>query len=120
MKNFVQPGGVLVIEHTTGSQINSGDVVAFGSVIGVAATDIPDGESGSVQIEGVFELGKAGGTAWSQGDKLVWDADAGVFDKPANVTLANGDVSDAAFAAADAPSGNTTGLVALSGLGERV
>jgi predicted RecA/RadA family phage recombinase len=120
MKNFVQPGEVLEMENTTGAAVNSGGVLAKGDVVGVATVDIPEGETGNVAIEGVYELPKASGSAWSQGDKLIWDADAGAFDLPANVTAATGDIKDAGFAAADAGSSNTTGLVALSGLGERV
>lgn len=120
MRNFIQPGEVLEMTNTTGADVPSGGVLAKGDVVGVTTVDIPAGESGNVALEGVFELPKAGGSAWSQGDPLVWDADAGAFDLPSNVTLATGDVEHAAFAAADASSASTTGHVKLASPGERV
>lgn len=108
MKNHVADGKVVKYVNT-GSAIASGAVVAFGSGVGVAVTDIAatTGE-GSVQVEGVFLLAKATGTAWVQGDKLYWDASASKFTKTA---LAN---TPAGVAYAAAASGDETGYVKLT------
>ena len=111
--NFVQDGDVLTYANT-GSAIASGAVVAIGSLIGIALTDIAaTSGTGPVQIEGVFTVPKATGSAWTQGCKLNWDASAGKFDI-GTATPAAGDVSVCCVAAAAAASGDTTGKVLLN------
>lgn len=104
-----------VLEHTAGSDINSDDIVVTGDTVGVALTDIASGEKGSVMIEGSFEVGKVSGTAWTQGDKLDWDASESAFGK--GITTATGDVTGCAIAAYDADSGDTTAEVILTNPG---
>lgn len=76
-RNYMQPGHVMDY-HNVGSQaILSGAVVAFADCVGVALVDIPAGDLGSVQLNGVFLLPKAVGIALSQGDLCYW-GDSGV------------------------------------------
>lgn len=117
MRNFVQPGQSLDYTNGTGSDIKSGDTVKMGAVIGVASGDIPDGETGAVVVEGVFELPKVTGTSWSMGDPLVWDESNGAFHKRSTVTKATGDVDGVAFAAADAAAADEVGNVSLNNPG---
>jgi predicted RecA/RadA family phage recombinase len=105
MKNFIAEG--CSIEYTAGADIDSGDVVALGMGVGVAAGDIANGEKGTVHVRGVFELAKATGTAWTEGDKLYWDAGASKFTKTATGN------KPAGFAHAAAASGDTMGYVNL-------
>lgn len=100
MKNLVADGKVVKYVNT-GSAIASGDVVAFGSCVGVAVTDIAatTGE-GSVALEGVYELAKVTGTAWVQGDKLFWDAVTSKFTKVAEGNKPAGVAYEAAESAA--------------------
>jgi len=56
MKNQVQPGDY--IEITAGATIASGDLVQFGSLHGVAVTDIANGANGILCRKGVFTLPK--------------------------------------------------------------
>ena len=107
---YVRPGEVL--DHTAGSAISSGDVVEMAGMVGVALTDIANGDVGSVQVVGVFTLAKETGTAWSQGDSLDWDTSAEVFGK--GITPATGDIEDCAIAAEAAASGDATGKVLLT------
>ena len=58
MDNRVQDGNVITYANATGSAISSGDVVVMGNFCGVAVTDIANGASGSVAIEGVYQLTK--------------------------------------------------------------
>ncbi len=110
----IQPGKV--IDYTAGSNILSGAVVAIGQILGVALTDIASGETGAVQIEGVFELPKVTGAVFGQGESLTWDASAGKFDDNAAVP-ASGDITGAAAVAFKAgTNGETTAFVKLTGV----
>ena len=113
MKNFVNGGGV--IEHTPAAAVTGGNPLAMGDTVGVAVGDIASGEPGAVAIEGVFEVTKTAGTAWTQGDKLDFDKSAGAFAK--SLSTASGDVSGCAIAAADAPAAATVGVVKLTNPG---
>lgn len=70
--NYEQPGDIL--QYTADGDISAGDGVVVESRFGVALVDIPDGETGSVQMEGVFRLPKVSG-ALGQGKKVYWNGD---------------------------------------------
>lgn len=116
-KNYIQYGDI--IDFTNGgSAISSGDVVVIGSngdaLLGIALTDIGNGETGSVALEGVFEVPKVSAAVIAQGEYVIWDASAGAFDDNA-ATPATGDVSDGAIAWKAAGNGATTLQVKLIG-----
>lgn len=62
MKNQVQDDGDY-IEITAGANIASGDLVQFGSLHGVAVTDIANGANGIICLEGTYTLPKLTGVA---------------------------------------------------------
>lgn len=112
-QNFKEEGCVLQYTNATGTAIATGDVVIIGALAGVALVNIADTATGSVRIDGVFEVAKTTGTAYSQGDELFWNvgtakATKTATDKPLGV----------AFEAA--LSGDTTCLVKLAGGGNAV
>ena len=112
--NFIQPGKV--IDHTPSGAIVAGSVVAIGQILGVAITNIAAGETGSVQVEGVFEVPKVTGAVFAQGESLVWDVSAGRFDDNL-ATPATGDISGAAAVAFKAgANGEETALVKFTGV----
>lgn len=91
MRNYIALGDVLAVALVAAApaKIASGDLVKAGDLVGVAATDILPGDSGSVVIEGVFEVPKAAGFAAPQGTKLYFDAAANVVNgTPANNAFA--------------------------------
>ena len=98
--NYIQDGAVIDWTNS-GTAVSSGDVVAIGTngdaILGVALVDIANGATGSVQIEGVFEVPKADAAVIAIGEFVIWDSSAGNFDDNA-ATPATGDVSDGAFA----------------------
>lgn len=101
-RNHVQPGKVLDYVNTSNAEIKSGQVVVAGALLGVALGNIPAGESGSVALDGVFEVPKKTGTAIGQGVAVVYKAADEAFTVGATVA---GDVSGpcaVAFAAAAA------------------
>jgi predicted RecA/RadA family phage recombinase len=72
MKNFVQPGRMLTLTAPSGG-VASGDGVMVGSVFGVAAFDAAEGAEVEVATEGVFELKKTTGAAWTVGLPIFWN-----------------------------------------------
>ncbi len=113
MKNYVQKGDSLEYLNESGSDIASGDAVVIGSQIGVAAADIVDDDSGTVNMEGVYTLPKTTGSAIAQGDPAIFDVSVAEFI-PSTGTPAVGDVSGAVTCWADAASGDTTVAVKIN------
>lgn len=56
MAKYVNKGHNLDYVNGTGSDIAAGDILTIGDLVGVAGTDIPDGELGSVAVHGVFMM----------------------------------------------------------------
>lgn len=111
---YVQPGKVL--QYTASSAIAAGDVVVVGKILGVALTDIANGATGSVAIDGVFTLPKVTTAVIPQGSHLLWDVSAGKFDV-GTATAATGDVSGPPAVAFEAAgNGATTLAVKLTGV----
>jgi predicted RecA/RadA family phage recombinase len=109
---FVQRGDV--IDYTNGgSAISSGDVVEMSGTLGVALTDIANGDTGAVAIEGVFTLPKVSAAVFAVGEKLIWDTSAGAFDD-SSATPASGDITGAAVAIVAGANTETTCTVKLT------
>lgn len=102
MKNFIAHGSTLQWTNNTGAKIASGAVVTVGALLGVAATDIDDDATGTVQIEGVFELACNAADVIAQGQMLAWDASQKEF-VDALTTAALGDNQNGAVAVTAAP-----------------
>jgi predicted RecA/RadA family phage recombinase len=99
-KNYIQEGDVL--DHIAAAAIGSGDVVLMGKRIGVAVADIASGATGSVAVEGVFNLPKVVTQAPAQGALLYWDAAA------SNITTTATGNTLAGYAAAPGVNGSLT------------
>ena len=76
MARYIHEGRLF--DHTPATDITAGDVIAFGSpgYIGIAPNDIATGEKGAVQVRGVGEFPKAGGTDFVPGDTVQWSGTA--------------------------------------------
>lgn len=75
MKNFIHTGDVVAVPAPAGGAL-SGDAVLVGALFGVAACAAPEGAQVEILTEGVFDLAKEPGDAWSLGDKAYWDTAA--------------------------------------------
>ena len=106
-------GDSVAYTNSTGSAITANSVVAMSHTLGVAVTDIANGETGTVAIEGVFTVPKASAAVFAQGEKLIWDSSAGAFDD-SSATPATGDITGGAIAAAAGANGETTCTVKLT------
>lgn len=114
MKNFVQPGRVIDVPSAAAA-VTSGQVVIIGAHIAIATNDAAIGEPYNAVLDGVFEVPKAAGAAWTLGLPLMWDASASAFTVVG--TPATGDVTaGGATAFLAAASADTTGYVRLAGI----
>jgi predicted RecA/RadA family phage recombinase len=107
MINYQQKGEVITI--TAGATYTSGQVIALGNMLGVAAGDIANGAVGEVALKGVFTVPKVAGAVIAQGQTLTWDASAAAFDDNAAVPAA-GDITGAACFAFEAAGAGPTSL----------
>lgn len=112
MENYHQRGDI--IDFVAGSTIVSGQLVAVGDRVGVAVTDIANGATGAVRVDGVCEVPKASPLAITQGATLYFDATEGELTTSTDGTgsLVN---AAAGYAFAAALSADTTVLVKLNG-----
>lgn len=115
--NYIQKGDVIDYTNASGSTITSGTAIKLSHCIGVALTDIADGATGAVAIEGVFSLPKVSAAVFAVGEKLIWDVSgnsgAGAFDD-SSATPASGDVTGAAIAVKAGANNETTCTVKLT------
>lgn len=111
MKNYIQPGDVLSLTAPSGGVV-SGNGYKIGQNFVVATGDAAEGEPFQGKTTGVFELDKATGATWSEGQLLYWD------DTAKNVTTTNtSDMLIGSAVEAEA-SGDTVGLVRLNGIAQ--
>lgn len=88
MKNTVSNGNVIEYTNGTGSLIHSGDVVPMGKLCGVAVTDIADGATGAVAVEGIFDVSKKASTdTMSVGDFAYYNSGVVKAAGSAGVTI---------------------------------
>ena len=69
---FVSIGNA--VDYTpSGAAVVAGQVVDLGEHVGVAVTDIADGELGALQIEGIYDFAKYTGDEIAVGVTVYWD-----------------------------------------------
>lgn len=106
---FIQEGGTLDYTNTTSAAIAAGDVVVFGSKVGIAATDIPVGSTGTVKMNGVFEVLK---------DENEISLGAKVYYDPTNeivTATSNESTIEAGYAVSTATASSSTVHIKLVG-----
>jgi len=108
MRNFKQPGKVLTLTAPTGG-VTGGLGYLIGAFFVVASGSAAEAAEFEGQTEGVFELVKTTGQAWTVGQLMYWDDSTKKVSSVATV----GRLIGAATAAAG--SSDTTGDVRLNG-----
>ena len=106
MKNFIQPGKMIGI--IAAADTLSGACVKTGVLFGVAAHDALETEPLEIAVDGVFQLPKATGSAWTVGAAIYWNGTACTVATTAGNLL----IGCAVIAAA---SGDGVGTVRLNG-----
>ncbi|MEW4411537.1 DUF2190 family protein [Clostridium sp. AN503] len=110
---YVQKGESLDYKNTGSTVINAGDVVVFGSRIGVAGGPIPKGETGSIHMEGVFKMDKKAGETITAGTEVYYSVDGITATKAAEGV--SGELPKAGYAVADAAEAAAAVTVKLLG-----
>jgi predicted RecA/RadA family phage recombinase len=109
MINYVQPGEVLELTAPSGGVV-SGTPVLIGALVVVPAVTKAQTLKFSAAVVGVFEVPKATGDAWLEGEKVYWDVgDTNFNQSSAGNTLAG-------VAARAAGSSDATGFVRFDGV----
>ena len=72
---YVQKGESLDYLNESGKAIDAGEVVVFGSRIGIAGTFIPAGEVGTLHMKGVFKVPKKTGETIEAGADVHYTED---------------------------------------------
>lgn len=70
---FWQRGEAIDYTNASGSKIEANEIVILGSRIGIAGTEMANGETGSLHVFGVFELPKKASEAISAGVDVYWN-----------------------------------------------
>lgn len=68
---FIQKGDAIDICPTT--DLEAGEIVRLGNLIGVTRLPIKAGELGTLSLMGVFELTKSPTVTFQAGDNVFWD-----------------------------------------------
>ncbi|AIF52007.1 DUF2190 family protein [Pelosinus sp. UFO1] len=74
------------IDYTATADIVVGQVIPLGKICGIALTNIANGATGAVLLEGIGTCPSATGVNWGIGDELFWDDTA---NKITNVSTSN-------------------------------
>jgi len=106
-RNFIQPGETITLPAPRA--LASGDGFNVGAIVAVALAAAAQGAPVEGRRVGVFDIAKAGGQAWTPGQKVYWDATNNVA-----TTTAGGNILIGATVQAQA-SAATIGRVLLTG-----
>lgn len=110
MKNFIAHGDMFPFT-ASGAAYASGDGALSGTLFGVCAGDIADGETGEIKTTGTFELPKVGSQAWTVGAKIYWTSGGN-----ATTTATGNTLIGVAAAAVGSGASETLGRVRLNGI----
>lgn len=104
---YYQQGESLDYTNSSGAKIEANTVLVYGDRIGIAGCDIPNGETGSIHVKGVFKL-PISNEAISAGSTVYWDNSNSV------ITATSTSNTLAGYAAAAAASTDTLILVNIN------
>jgi predicted RecA/RadA family phage recombinase len=108
MKNYVAKGDI--IDLVAAGAITSGTPVVMTDVVGVPLISGVSGDTIPCAVEGIYELTKLTGEAWTLGQKVYWDPGA------VKCTTTAGALKQIGNASAAALSGDVIGRVKLGKL----
>lgn len=111
-KNFIQPGDVMTVPAPTGG-VTAGSGVQIGVMFGVALNTAAQTVPFDLATQGVFTLPKVSAQAWTVGQAIYWDPDAGGGAVATTATSAGNLLIGVAAEVAANPS--ATGKVRLNG-----
>lgn len=89
MENFVQKGDTIDLTAPSGGVV-SGTTYKIGVILCVAANTIAAGLTFPAAVTGVYDLAKATGETWAEGDALYWDNTAKDWTKTSSSNTIGG------------------------------
>lgn len=98
-RNYVNDGEIVTITAPAGGTY-AGKAMLIGSLFGIAADNVAEGERFALGVEGVFVLDKDG-SAIAAGARVYWDNDAGRITTTAAGNYPVGVATEAASAGAE-------------------
>ena len=110
-RNYIQPGETITATAPTGGVV-AGLGYLIGSLFLVARASIAEALPFEGATEGVFDLAKVGSQAWTEGDKIYWDAGNAHCT---TVATAGPLIGTATLPVPGSGAGETTGRVRLCG-----
>lgn len=108
MKNFVQPGNAIDAAAPYARAPGEGALLG-GSLFGVAVDSVASGSTGVFWTEGVYDIAKTAGQAYTLGQRLFWDNTNKLLTATSTGNVAVG------VAVAAAATGDATARVKLQG-----
>lgn len=106
MQKYVQEGCALDLTAPSGG-VTGDTPYKIGSIICIATADAAEAATFVGYVEGVYDVPKATGAAWAEGDLLYWDDAAKKFTKTSTSN------TKAGYAVKAAASGDTEGRIRL-------
>lgn len=98
MQKYVQEGCALDLTAPTGG-VTGDNPYKIGSIICIATADADEGDTFVGYVEGVYDVPKASGAAWAEGDTVYWDDTAKNFTKTTTSNTKSGYAVSAALSA---------------------
>lgn len=99
MKNYLSDGDQITVTAPSGGT-TSGTPIVLGSLFGVPAATVDEGDLVALSLEGTFRLPKKGTTVFAAGAKVSWDSANGYCDEPGTGLYPVGAAIEAAGAGA--------------------
>lgn len=106
---YWQRGETLDFVNSTGKVIEANTIIVLGQRMGVAGTEIPAGEKGTVHVEGIYGFPKATAIAITAGALVYWDKTNNCITTTSTSNILAG------YAAAAAGENDATVLVKING-----
>lgn len=107
MKNYVGEGKAIYV--TAPAIVVSGQLLLVGSLFGFCGAPAASGARVALWTRGEYDVPKAAGTAWTEGQLIYWDAAAANF-----ATTSTSGHTKVGVATAAAASAATTGRIRLN------
>lgn len=114
MINYIQPGLLLTVPAP--ADVDAGELIAVGNLVGVAANDAASTEDVDIQTEGCFRLTKATGFVPVAGEVAYYDFGS---DKRLEAYSTNADCRPVGFYTHSALTGDTAARIKLDPVGAR-
>lgn len=113
---YWQKGDTLDFKNETGDLIEANTIIVVGKKVGIAGTNIQNGETGSIHMSGVFEMPKNSESEIKIGTPVYYDG-AGITESEDNGKTEGEKVvyTPAGYAAGTSAAASDTILVKLQG-----